>query len=138
MNLLDIRSRYVADTVATAGPSRLLAMLYDRLLLDVDRGERALRTGDRGGATGHLSHAQSIVTELICSLDVDGWDGAQNLLSIYTFLLRELVGSSVSGDAERVAACRALIEPLHEAWNEAGRSLTPVAATARTGELGVG
>ena len=138
MNLYDIRARYLADAVATAGPTRLLTMLYDRLLVDVDRGERALRTGERGEATGHLSHAQEIVTELMCSLDVELWDGAQNLLSIYTFLLRELVEASVSGDPERVAACRALIEPLHEAWNEAGQSLTPVPEMARTGELGVG
>ena len=138
MNLYDIRSRYLADAVATAGPTRLLAMLYDRLLIDVDRGEQALRTGDRGGATGHLSHAQDIVAELICSLDLEVWDGAQNLLSIYTYLLRELIGASMAGDPERVAACRARIEPRHEAWSEAERSLAPGAAMARSGELGVG
>jgi flagellar protein FliS len=138
MTIADTRSRFLADTVATAGPARLLTMLYDRLLLDLDRGHRALEAGDRGQATGHLNHAQDIVGELVSSLDLSAWDGANGLLQVYTYLLREIIGANMSGSAERVTACRALVAPLHEAWHEAASLLTPASSGVLTGELGVG
>lgn len=122
----DIRSRYMADAVATVGPARLLTMLYDRMLLDVDRAVEALRADDRAAATGHLVHAQEIVAELIVSLDEKAWDGGAQLMSIYRFLLSELIEASSRGDVERALSCRGLIEPLAEAWHEAARSLAQV------------
>ncbi len=146
-NYAALRTRYVDDTVATASPAKLLTMLYDRLVLDLTRAETEQRAGDRGAAGPHLTHAQDIVSELAATLDVTAWDGAQQLLSIYTFLLTELIGANVSGDAERTAACRALVEPLASAWHEAaaqlGGTLEPARpvpapyAAAGAGSLGV-
>ncbi|MEN1976284.1 flagellar export chaperone FliS [Cellulomonas sp. P4] len=117
--MYDVRTRYLADAVATAGPAKLLTMLYDRLLLDMDRAEERFRAGDRVGGTSQLGHAQEIVAELMANLDVDAWDGAERLLSVYTFLLSELIGAATSGDADRVAACRGVVAPLAETWREA-------------------
>lgn len=122
----DIRSRYVADAVATVGPARLLTMLYDRMLLDVDRAVEALRAQDRVTASGHLVHAQEIVAELIVSLDEQAWDGGRQLMSIYRYLLSELIEAGSRGDVDRALACRGLVEPLAEAWHEAARSLAHV------------
>ncbi|WP_182112588.1 MULTISPECIES: flagellar export chaperone FliS [unclassified Actinotalea] len=155
MNYAAVRTRYVDDTVATASPAKLLTMLYDRLVLDLQRAEHEQRAGNRGAAGTHLTHAQDIVGELASTLDVSAWDGAQQLLSIYTFLLTELVSANVSGDADRTAACRALVEPLADAWHQAaaqlGGTLEPAvaasparnpfataAAGGSLGELGVG
>jgi flagellar protein FliS len=143
----DVRSRYLADTVATAGPSRLLTMLYDRLVLDVERAEVALQLGQRGEGTRQLAHAEDIVAELIGSLDIDAWAGGPGLMSLYTYLHSELLGASLSGSAERVAACRELIVPLRDAWREAAvldspllpaQRTAPVLETAGLGVLGVG
>ncbi|KGM10240.1 flagellar export chaperone FliS [Cellulomonas bogoriensis] len=148
MNYAALRSRYVDDTVATASPAKLLTMLYDRLVLDLQRAESAQRAADRAAAGTHLTHAQDIVTELASTLDVQAWDGAKQLMSVYTFLLTELIGANVSGDAERTAACRELVEPLRDAWQQAAQELavtsTPLepaglATTTRApGDLGVG
>jgi flagellar protein FliS len=124
--MYDVRSRYMADAVATVGPAKLLTMLYDRMLLDVDRAVESLRAGDRPGASTHLMHAQEIVAELIVSLDEKAWDGGAQLMSIYRFLLSELIEAGVHGDVERALACRGLVEPLAEAWHEAARSLAKV------------
>jgi flagellar protein FliS len=124
--MYDVRSRYMADAVATVGPAKLLTMLYDRMLLDVDRAVEQLRAGDRPGASTHLMHAQEIVAELIVSLDEKAWDGGAQLMSIYRFLLSELIEAGVHGDVERALACRGLVEPLAEAWHEAARSLAKV------------
>ena len=148
MSYSALRSRYIDTAVSTASPARLLTMLYDRLVLDLDRAESEQRAGRRLEAGPHLTHAQDVVTELASSLDVDAWDGAQQLLSVYTFLLTELVGANVAGDADRTAACRRLVEPLRDAWHEAGQQLAPATVTPLEpaagvpsrvfGELGVG
>jgi len=117
--------RYADDSVATASPTRLLVMLYDRLLLDLNRGEQAQRTGDRGAAAATLGHAQEIVAELLSSLDQNAWDGGPRLASVYTWLLKELSGSIVTDDADRTAACRACVGPLRDAWAEAAAHGAP-------------
>jgi flagellar protein FliS len=114
-----LRDRYLRDSVNTASPAKLLIMLYDRLILDLAKGEEALRSGERELANDRLNHAQEIVLELRTSLDVEAWSGAPGLAGLYGWLLTELIGANVARDADRVAACRALVEPLREAWNEA-------------------
>ena len=73
------RSRYVSDAVSTASPAALLIMLYDRLLLDLERGEALITNGDRNGASIELQHAQEIVMELRMSLNVESWEGGAGL-----------------------------------------------------------
>ena len=74
-----LRSRYLAETVATASPGQLLVMLYDRLVVDLTQAEDAMRAGDRPTSSARLMHAQDIVSELRGSLDVAAWDGAAGL-----------------------------------------------------------
>ena len=114
-----MRARYIADSVATASPAKLLLMLFDRLVLDLNRGEQALLAGDRAEANTHLKHAQDIVTELHVSLNMDAWEGAVGLAALYTFAQTELVTANIRGDAAKVAAIRSLLEPLRDTWREA-------------------
>jgi flagellar protein FliS len=114
-----MRDRYLRDSISTASPAKLLIMLYDRLIVDLAQGEEALRAGDRERANDRLTHAQDIVLELRTSLDVEAWSGGPGLASLYGWLLTELIGANIGRDADRVAACRALAEPIRDAWNEA-------------------
>ena len=127
------RARFLADAVATASPAKLLTMLYDRLVLDLSRAERAQTSGDRGAANVELQHAQDVVTELHSSLDTSGasgWAGATGLASLYTFLASELVEANISGDPARTAVCRGLVEPLRDAWHQAAQLAAQQSAPA--------
>lgn len=117
-----LRDRYLQDSINTASPGKLLLMLYDRLVLDLMQAEEALRGNEREQAHEKLTHAQEIVIELHSSLDVEAWSGAPGLASLYTFLLTELIGANINRSPERVASCRALVEPLRDAWREAAAS----------------
>jgi flagellar protein FliS len=119
MTAPQLRDRYLQDSISTASPGRLLLMLYDRLVLDLAKGEEALRQDERENANNLLNHAQEIVLELRVSLDVEAWSGAPGLASLYGFLLTELIGANIARDADRVAGCRTLVEPLRDAWREA-------------------
>jgi flagellar protein FliS len=114
-----MRQRYLADSVATASPAKLLLMLFDRLVLDLTRGEQALLADNRPEANTHLLHAQDIVTELHVTLDLDAWDGAAGLAALYAFARTELVNANVQGDAAKVTPIRELMEQLRDTWREA-------------------
>ena len=113
------RDTYLGGMTSTASPARLLIMLYDRLVLDL---QRAIELGDAGeflGAGRQLMHAQEIVLELQGSLRIDAWDGAAQLSGIYTWVHSELVRANVQRDVAATRACLALVEPLADAWREA-------------------
>lgn len=117
------RDQYLQNAVLSASPTRLLIMLYDRLLLDVQRAERVIGAGSPMEAGPHLLHAQDIVTELTNTLKVDGWSGALQLQALYLFLYSELVAANVSKDLADIAECRELITELRDTWYQAANLL---------------
>jgi flagellar secretion chaperone FliS len=114
-----LRTRYLAESVATASPGQLLVMLYDRLVVDLTQAEDALRAGDQPTASGRLMHAQDIVSELRGTLDLTAWDGAAGLAQLYGYLFTRLIKANVGNDADLVAECRGIVEPLRDTWREA-------------------
>jgi flagellar protein FliS len=114
-----MRNRYLEDSINTASPAKLLVMLYDRLVLDLQQGELAIQAGDRDTASDKINHAQEIILELRTTLDVDVWEGAAGLAALYSWLLTELIQANIKLDAAKVAACRGIVEPLRDAWREA-------------------
>ncbi len=114
-----MRNRYLEDSINTASPAKLLVMLYDRLVLDLQQGELAVQAGDRETASDKINHAQEIILELRTTLDVDVWEGAAGLAALYSWLLTELIQANIKLDAVKVAACRGIVEPLRDAWREA-------------------
>ena len=116
------RQRYATSAVSTASPARLLVMLYERLLRDLASAEQSLTDRDHARANDALQHAQQIVLELRTSLDTTAWSGGPALASLYTYLHGELVSANLEKNAQRVVACRDIVEPLHAAWELAGRT----------------
>lgn len=112
------KQQYLQQQVASATPERLLTLLYDRLLVDVDRAAAAQDAGDWNAAGTHLTHAQSIVAELHGSL-TDAWEGAAELRGVYTYITGRLISANISHDRTATAECRQLIAPLRDAWHEA-------------------
>lgn len=113
------RAAYVDNSVATANPARLLVMLFDRLVLDIRRGLTGLESGNKQEAHDHLLHAQEIVVELRCSLNVDGWEGGPGLASIYDWLHTQLIRANVSKNAAIASNCLQLVTDLASTWREA-------------------
>ena len=137
MNYENLRDKYVQDAVSTASPATLLIMLYDRLVLDLLRAETALRSAKPDQANEQLQHAQDIISELANTLDVSAWDGAKQLMAVYTFLLTSLVEANIERDADKVAMCRELVEPLQDAWQQAAKQVAEQEPQRSLGELGV-
>ena len=125
--VLRAQQRYRDDAVLSATPERLLTMLYDRLLLDIQRGEAAQRGGDWVEANAQLQHAQAIVAELTSSLSNE-WAGSAGLRALYAFLTQTLIGANIGRDPERTHACHELVAPLRDAWHSAAAAVAEVGA----------
>ncbi|MBD8044734.1 flagellar export chaperone FliS [Arthrobacter sp. Sa2BUA2] len=126
----------------SASPVRLLTMLYDRMLLDLNRAEAAQQAGNWPAASEQLIHAQAIVAELSGTLKVDEWEGGENLQAIYGYVMKAMVEANLQHNPAITRECINLLEPLRAAWHEAAAQLpthAPAPSPAGTGgTLGVG
>jgi len=110
---------YQREAVLSASPARLLTMLYDRLLLDLNRAESAQISEDWNTARENLLHAQEIIGELAGSLDLSVWDGAEQLLGIYNYAGTALMNANIYRNAALTRECIDIFEPLRTTWHEA-------------------
>jgi len=113
------RNAYLAQSVLTASPERLLLMLLDRLVLDAEQGLRAQMRGDRAEVNTQLQHAQRIVTELITSLDLDGMPAGQELVALYQYLNRRFIEANVRNDQAAAREAVMLSRRLRDIWHRA-------------------
>ena len=118
---IDPRRAYMDVGTATASPEKLLTMLWDRLLLDLEIAQTGLADKDLAVVNERLVHAQDIVLELHSTLRTDAWDGAAGLASLYAYVGERLLAANLGKDPEIVAECRSLLGPLRDAFHEAAR-----------------
>ena len=114
-------SAYQSNSVATASPVRLLLMLCDRLVLDIERAQRAQMARDRVGAHNQLIHAQAIVTELQTSLRPDEFRGGHELAALYAYIEARLIHANTHNDQHATAETLRLCQEIRDTWHEAAR-----------------
>lgn len=122
------RETYLAASVQTASPAQLLVMLYERLVLDLERASAALKSGQPSQAHEPLLHAQEIVLELNASLNADSWEGGPGLASLYDYLHGELVRANIAKDQRITDFCLNTVVVLRDTWREAALGLMSVSA----------
>ena len=113
------KNAYVDNSVATASPERLLVMLCDRLVLDVQRALDAQRDRNHPEAHTQLVHAQEVVIHLRSTLRVEAWEGGPGLASLYDWLHNELIRANISKDVAVTEGCLSIVTNLADTWRTA-------------------
>lgn len=113
------RAAYVGNAIETASPARLLVMLCERLVLDIERAIAAQQADDHLEANKHLIHAQDIVLELSTSLRPEVFEGGPALLSIYSFLRSRLIHANLRRDRAAADECLTLATQICDTWRAA-------------------
>lgn len=109
--------QYRKSSVSSASPLRLVIMLYDGALRFIEAGKHAMNGGDIYAQNQNIQKAQSIVTELMATLDRDqGGEVAENLTSLYSYIYRRLVDANLEDKPELLDECAALLRDLRESW----------------------
>jgi len=111
----------VTSKVEGASPHRLVAILYEELILAMAGLKQAIRRGDAVRRNDAAARATALLQSLEGSLDFDkGGDIARALSAVYGEA-RRLVGLGRSGDdADAIGRAQAMVAEIAEAWNAIG------------------
>lgn len=114
-----LRGRFTQEGLTTASGPRIVVMCFDRLDRDLGEAIAALAANDHARAHDRLCHAQEIVHELLCMLDLDAWEHAPRLAAIYRYVMELLTRSNVKKSAGEAIEARGFLAELAEAFREA-------------------
>lgn len=119
---------YQTQAVETAGPAKLVLMLYDRALLAITRSRTASGPTAIETVNTELLRAQDIMTELLVTLDHErGGTVASNLAALYEFCLERLAQANVHKNMGLLDEVEPVVQGLRDAWEQ---SCCGVAAAA--------
>lgn len=108
---------YRETNINTMTREKMIVLLYEKIISDLNETRQHLAKGDRVAATGRINHSQRIISELRGALDHSiGGDISRNLEALYDFLFREHLAMLVDQDPTHAENCVRVLTPLLEAW----------------------
>ncbi|WP_233143000.1 flagellar export chaperone FliS [Marispirochaeta aestuarii] len=112
---------YKETNIKTASPVKLVIMLYDEALRQIDTAIELMEQGDKrlDRVNNAIIRAQDMVTELTVSLDFEkGGDIARNLNNIYFYFNQQLLDANIRKKPEILKPVRKLMAELRNAWQQ--------------------
>jgi flagellar protein FliS len=105
----------------TAPPGQLVLMLFDGVILSLDRallGFNCADIGERNAAIhNNVQRALDIIRELDCSLDLEaGGQLASTLRNLYAYFERSLIQSNLKKSRKGIDEIMPMIRQLRDAW----------------------
>ena len=126
------RQLSVSSDALAASPHQLIVMLFDGALDAIATAQAQLRRHDTEGKGRSITRAIDIIgSGLAASLDLrQGGEIAQNLASLYDYLVRQLVAANVQNDDRLLEQCATLLQDLRDSWVAIGHSAAPAKVAA--------
>jgi len=94
-NYAQAASAYKEREVLTASPARLVVIVYDHILANLQRARVARDAKRPDVQTEAIGRARDGIVELLVTLDVErGGQIAKDLQSLYSFMLQQLVDAT--------------------------------------------
>lgn len=112
--------QYKKTSIETLSPGKLLVMLYDGAIKNVDTAKKAIADHDLNIAHQQLVNAQDIITELMCTLNME-YEISHNLYSLYDYLQYRLVQANLTKDVQILDEVRTFLVDLRNTWEEAAK-----------------
>lgn len=115
---------YKKTSINTASKEQILLMLYQAAIKSCKKAIEAIENNDIAKKGEHIGKMQDIVIELNNSLDFEvGGDIAQELASLYDYLLHASTQANINIEKEPLDGCLKVLNTLYEGWREAIKSL---------------
>jgi flagellar secretion chaperone FliS len=109
---------YQQSSVQTATPANLIIMLYDGAIRFTKAGIENIQRRNIEQANYNLKKAQSIINELIASLNYD-YEISNNLVRVYEYMLSLLIQANVKKDAKPAEEVLDFLNQLADTWKKA-------------------
>jgi flagellar secretion chaperone FliS len=108
---------YNEEEILTAGPIRLIQLLYRGALDSITSARRYLKLGDIRARSRAISRAMTIVTELSLSLDhTAGGELSKNLAELYAYTQTLLIQANVKQSEPPLEEAERLLSTLLDGW----------------------
>lgn len=111
-------SAYKTQQIMTASPEELTLMLYNGALRFVTESIKALETGDLEKSNSSNLRAQDIVTEFMCTLNMD-IELSKGMYQLYEYINYRLMQGNIKKDMEQLQEARGMLQELRDTWVEA-------------------
>ncbi len=116
--------QYKQAQYETASPEKLLLMLYDGAIKFGGQAKEGMNDNDYELANEKIKRVQSIINELMVTLDMDqGGEIADNLYNLYEYMNRRLIQANIRKDPEIVEEVLDLLREMKEAWEGAAKKI---------------
>ena len=121
------------ERILDASPSRLIVMLYDEALKNLETATAAIERGDIETRCHAINRTVEIVCHLYLTLDTQqGGEIAEKLGAIYRFVLARLPRANVANDAEPAREAIRLLTPMRASWCELDARIEASAAASES------
>lgn len=117
------RRRFRDDGIGSVSSERLVVLLYERLLRDLEEASAFVEAADRHMAHARLVHAQEILSELDLAVDSEAWEAGHGLQTLYRYAMTLLVKANVDQTVEPIREVVEMLTPLAAAWQRAYRDV---------------
>lgn len=115
---------YKKTSIHTASKEQILLMLYQSAIKNCKKAIEAIDENDISKKGEFIGKLQDIIIELNNSLDLEvGGDVAQELSSLYDYLLFASTQANIKIDKEPLESCLEILKTLYDGWNTAIKSL---------------
>jgi len=116
---MDARYIYRQSSARGATPVRLVVLLYEQIIADLRRADKAMEQSDVELRTLEINHALIVIAHLQGTLNLEkGGDVARNLYRFYCLLQNELVRAQAQASRQVIQELTAYLLSLREAWLE--------------------
>ncbi len=117
--------------ILSATPERLVVLMFDHLVIQLERARIGTERSDLELQVASLNKARAIVGELLATLDFEkGGAIAPQLADLYQFLLVELIDVGQRGDITMMRRLAGIASTLRDAFVGAAEQLTAVKLSA--------
>lgn len=110
--------KYQQNSVYTASPQELTLMLYNGLVRFLKLACQGIEEKNMEKANNNLIKSQNIVTEFMCTLDMQ-YEVSEGLMAIYDYMNRRLIEANIRKDKEIVEEITGYAEELRDTWAQA-------------------
>jgi flagellar protein FliS len=110
-------NQYRDQSVLTAGPGELVLMLYEGCLKQVRLARLAIEEKLLEQKNSSLMKAQSIVSELMATLNFD-YEISDSLYALYDYFLNELITANIDLDTKRLDNVENMLGELRDTWEQ--------------------
>lgn len=118
----NVYDQYRRTKVETLTPGKLLLMLYDGALNNINQAREAITAKEIPRAHEHIIKAQDIIVELMATLNMD-YSISVSLYRLYDYLHQRLVDSNIKKDPAILDEVAAMLSDLRQTWDEAIKGL---------------